>query len=27
MSSFGQDVAGELYVIDYGGNVLKLAAQ
>ena len=27
MSSFGQDVAGELYLVDYGGNVLKLAAQ
>jgi glucose/arabinose dehydrogenase len=27
MSSFGQDVAGELYVVDYGGNVLKLMAQ
>jgi len=27
MSSFGQDAAGELYVVDYGGNVLKLTAQ
>ena len=27
MSSFGQDAAGEIYVVDYGGNVLKLAAQ
>ena len=27
ISSFGQDTAGEVYVVDYGGNVLKLAAQ
>jgi glucose/arabinose dehydrogenase len=27
MSSFGQDAAGELYVVDYAGNVLKLTAQ
>jgi glucose/arabinose dehydrogenase len=28
ISSFGQDVAGEIYIVDYsGGNVLKLAAQ
>lgn len=28
VSSFGQDPAGELYIVDYsGGNVLKLAAQ
>jgi glucose/arabinose dehydrogenase len=27
MSSFGQDVAGELYVVDYGGGVLKLTAR
>jgi hypothetical protein len=27
MSSFAQDAAGELYVVDYGGSVLKLAAQ
>jgi glucose/arabinose dehydrogenase len=27
ISSFGQDTAGELYVIDYSGSVLKLTAQ
>ena len=27
VSSFGQDVAGEIYVVDYSGNVLKLVAQ
>jgi glucose/arabinose dehydrogenase len=27
ISSFGQDVAGEIYVVDYSGSVLKLAAQ
>jgi glucose/arabinose dehydrogenase len=27
ISSFGQDTAGELYVVDYSGSVLKLAAQ
>jgi glucose/arabinose dehydrogenase len=27
ISSFGQDASGELYVIDYGGSVLKLAPQ
>jgi glucose/arabinose dehydrogenase len=27
ISSFGQDMAGELYVVDYSGSVLKLAAQ
>jgi glucose/arabinose dehydrogenase len=27
LSSFGQDVAGEVYVVDYSGSVLKLAAQ
>ncbi len=27
LSSFGQDVAGEIYVVDYSGNVLKLTAQ
>lgn len=28
LSSFGQDVAGEIYALDYGsGNVLKLVAQ
>ena len=27
VSSFGQDVAGEIYVVDYSGNVLKLTAQ
>jgi len=27
VSSFGQDVAGEIYVVDYSGSVLKLAAQ
>jgi glucose/arabinose dehydrogenase len=27
ISSFGQDVAGEIYVIDYSGSVLKLTAQ
>lgn len=27
ISSFGQDSAGELYVVDYGGSVLKLAPQ
>jgi len=26
-SSFGQDTAGELYVVDYSGSVLKLEAQ
>jgi glucose/arabinose dehydrogenase len=27
VSSFGQDVAGEIYVVDYSGNVLKLVVQ
>jgi glucose/arabinose dehydrogenase len=27
ISSFGQDVAGEIYVVDYSGSVLKLTAQ
>jgi glucose/arabinose dehydrogenase len=27
ISSFGQDAAGELYVVDYSGNVLKLVSQ
>jgi hypothetical protein len=27
ISSFGQDVAGELYVADYAGSVLKIVAQ
>jgi glucose/arabinose dehydrogenase len=27
ISSFGQDTSGELYVLDYSGSVLKLAAQ
>ena len=27
VSSFGQDVAGELYVVDYNGSVLKIVAQ
>ena len=27
ISSFGQDVAGELYVVDYAGAVLKVTAQ
>ena len=27
ISSFGQDAAGEVYVVDLGGSVLKLAAQ
>ena len=27
VSSFGQDVAGELYVVDYNGSVLKVVAQ
>ena len=27
VSSFGQDVAGEIYVVDYGGSVVKLTAQ
>ena len=27
ISSFGQDVTGELYVADYGGSVLKIVAQ
>jgi len=27
VSSFGQDVAGEIYVVDYSGNVLKLTVQ
>jgi glucose/arabinose dehydrogenase len=27
ISSFGQDAAGELYVVDYSGSVLKLVAQ
>jgi glucose/arabinose dehydrogenase len=27
ISSLGQDVAGEIYFVDYGGNVLKLIAQ
>jgi len=27
ISSFGEDVAGELYVVDYAGNVLKITAQ
>jgi hypothetical protein len=26
ISSFGQDTAGELYVVDYSGSVLKLTA-
>ncbi len=26
ISSFGQDAAGELYLVDYSGSVLKLAA-
>ena len=27
ISSFGQDTAGEVYVVDLSGSVLKLAAQ
>ena len=27
ISSFGQDAAGELYVVDYSGNILKLVSQ
>jgi len=27
VSSFGQDLAGDLYVVDYSGSVLKLVAQ
>ncbi|MBS1850145.1 MAG: PQQ-dependent sugar dehydrogenase [Acidobacteria bacterium] len=27
LSSFGQDAAGELYVVDYAGSILKLTAQ
>ena len=27
ISSFGQDGAGELYVVDYSGSVLKIVAQ
>jgi len=27
ISSFGQDPSGELYVLDYGGSVLKLVAK
>ncbi len=27
ISSFGQDAAGEIYVVDYGGSVLKLVLQ
>jgi hypothetical protein len=27
ISSFGQDAAGELYVVDYAGSVLKIVAQ
>lgn len=27
ISSFGQDAAGEIYVLDYGGSLLKLVAQ
>ena len=27
VSSFGQDVTGEIYVVDYSGNILKLAVQ
>ena len=27
MSAFGQDAAGELYVVDYGGSVLKIVAK
>jgi hypothetical protein len=27
LSSFGQDVAGEIYVVDYSGSVLKLTSQ
>jgi hypothetical protein len=27
MSSFGQDAAGELYLVDYSGSVLKIVSQ
>jgi hypothetical protein len=27
ISSLGQDVAGEIYFVDYGGSVLKLTAK
>jgi len=27
ISSFGEDEAGELYLVDYGGNILRLAAR
>jgi hypothetical protein len=27
ISSLGQDNSGEIYVVDYGGNVLKLVTQ
>ena len=27
MSAFGQDAAGELYVVDYSGSVFKITAQ
>jgi hypothetical protein len=27
LSSFGQDAAGEIYVVDYSGSILKLVAQ
>jgi hypothetical protein len=26
VSSFGEDEAGELYVVNYGGSLLRLAA-
>ena len=27
ISSFGQDVSGELYAVDYNGSVMKIVAQ
>lgn len=27
ISSFGQDAAGEVYVVDYSGSILKLVSQ
>jgi hypothetical protein len=27
ISSFGQDAAGEVYVVDYAGNVLRLVSK
>jgi len=27
ITSFGQDAAGEIYVVDYNGNILKLVLQ